>query len=318
MESGPTTTADCWYLTGPTAVGKSAVAVELARRLGAEILSLDSMAVYRGLDIGTAKPTPAEQGGVPHHLIDLVDPDQEYTLAQYVEAAERAAREIAARGAVPLFVGGTPLYLKALLRGLFTGPPADWSLRRELQALSRAEGPEHLHAQLAAVDPRSAARLHPRDERRVIRALEVWEKTGRSISDLQQQFDLARPAAECRVFVLTRPKDELAERIDQRVEAMFAQGLVDEVRQLAAQPRGLSRTASQALGYREVLEHLAGKRDLSATVELVKLRTRQFAKRQMTWFRSLSECRVVSVAGGGNSAEIVDLVQTMSVEKDRQ
>ena len=318
MESGPTTTADCWYLTGPTAVGKSAVAVELARRLGAEILSLDSMAVYRGLDIGTAKPTPAEQGGVPHHLIDLVDPDQEYTLAQYVEAAERAAREIAARGAVPLFVGGTPLYLKALLRGLFTGPPADWSLRRELQALSRAEGPEHLHAQLAAVDPRSAARLHPRDERRVIRALEVWEKTGRSISDLQQQFDRARPAAECRVFVLTRPKEDLAERIDQRVEAMFAQGLVDEVRQLAAQPRGLSRTASQALGYREVLEHLAGKRDLSATVELVKLRTRQFAKRQMTWFRSLSECRVVSVAGGGNSAEIVDLVQTMSVEKDRQ
>lgn len=318
MESGPTPTANCWYLSGPTAVGKSAVAVELARRLGAEILSLDSMAVYRGLDIGTAKPTPAEQGGVPHHLIDLVDPDQDYTLAQYVEAAQRAAREIEARGAVALFVGGTPLYLKALLRGIFTGPPADWSLRRELQALSRAEGPEHLHGRLAAVDPRSAARLHPRDERRVIRALEVWEKTGRSISDLQQQFDRARPAAECRVFVLTRPKEDLAERIDQRVEAMFAQGLVDEVRQLAAQPRGLSRTASQALGYREVLEHLAGKRDLSATVELVKLRTRQFAKRQMTWFRSLSECRVLSAAGGGNSAEIVDLVQTMAVNADRQ
>jgi tRNA dimethylallyltransferase len=245
-------------------------------------------------------------------LIDLVDPDQDYTLAQYVEAAERATREIQGRGGVPLFAGGTPLYLKALLRGIFTGPPADWDLRRELQALSRAEGPEHLHARLAAVDPRTAARLHPRDERRVIRALEVWEKTGRSISDLQQQFDRARPAAECRVFVLTRPKEELAERIEQRVEAMFALGLVDEVRQLAAQPRGLSRTASQAVGYREVLEHLAGERDLGATVELVKLRTRQFAKRQMTWFRSLSECRTVSVGGGQNPAEIPDLIQAIA------
>lgn len=318
MDASPTPTANCWYLTGATAVGKSTVALELAGRLGAEILSLDSMAVYRGLDIGTAKPSAAEQGRVPHHLIDLVEPDQDYTLAQYVDAAERATREIVGRGAVPLFVGGTPLYLKALLRGIFSGPPADWDLRRELQAFAKDEGPERLHARLAKVDSRTAARLHPRDERRVIRALEVWEKTGQSISDLQQQFDRARPAAACRVFVLSRPRDELVKRIDARVEAMFAEGLVDEVRTLLARPLAFSRTASQAVGYREVLELLADERDLPATVELVKLRTRQFAKRQMTWFRSLSECRTVSVGGDENPAEIASMVQTMAAREPRK
>ncbi len=278
--------------------------MELASIVGAEIISLDSMALYRGMDIGTAKPTPAEREAVAHHLIDVVDPHEDYSLARYVDAAHQAAEQIASRGRVPLFVGGTPLYLKSLLRGIFSGPPADWDLRRKFQAVAEGEGPEHLHARLLEVDPRSAARLHPRDMRRVIRALEVWEKTGQSITDLQAQFDRARPAEQCRVFVLDWPRSELVRRIDARVDAMFATGLVDEVNGLVARPRSLGRTAAQAVGYREVIEHLQGLRGLEATIERVKLRTRQFAKRQMTWFRSLSECHFVSIDGSTDVRQI--------------
>ncbi len=304
----PINVADCWYLTGPTASGKTAVGLELARRLGAEIVSLDSMAIYRGMDIGTAKPTAAERQAVPHHLLDVVEPHEEYSLAQYVDAAQAVAEAIAARGRVPLFVGGTPLYLKALLRGIFSGPPADWPLRRRLQEVGRQQGAEALHARLAAVDPLSAGRLHPRDQRRVIRALEVWEQTGQSISQLQQQFELARPAAACRVFVLDWPRAELVRRIDERVEAMFAAGLVDEVRALVAGPHPPGRTASQAVGYRELIAHLAGELNLSEAKELVKLRTRQFAKRQGTWFRSLSECRRMPVSSTQGTYELAALI----------
>lgn len=285
------TPADCWFLTGPTASGKTTLGLELARRLNAEIVSLDSMALYRGMNIGTAKPTAAEQAAVPHHLIDVIHPHEEYSVAQYVAAVEHAVSEIAARGRVPLFVGGTPLYLKALLRGIFAGPPADWDLRNRLQELADREGDESLHRRLAEVDPASARRLHARDRRRVIRALEVFEKTGESITDLQRQFERARPAEACRVFMLEWPREQLVQRIDLRVESMFAAGLVDEARQLLASPTPPGRTASQAVGYREMFEHLRGDRDLSVTIDLVKLRTRQFAKRQMTWFRSLSEVR---------------------------
>jgi len=284
-----------WFLTGPTAAGKTSVALELAGLLNAEIVSLDSMALYRGMDIGTAKPSAPERAAVPHHLVNILEPSEEYSLAQYVAAANEAVDDILSRGRVPLFVGGTPLYLKALLRGIFEGPPADRELRDKLEAQAASEGPLVLHQRLAEIDPASAARLHPHDTRRIIRALEVWEKTGQSISALQQQFDVARPASACHVFVLHWPREELVKRIDRRVDAMFADGLVDEVRGLLATGQPLGQTASQAVGYREVLEHLAGERDLPATIELVKLRTRQFAKRQMTWFRSLSECRHLHV-----------------------
>jgi len=287
--------ADSWFLVGPTAAGKTAVGLELARRIDAEIISLDSMAVYRGLDIGTAKPTPAERAAAPHHLIDLVEPDQEFSLAQYVSAAEQSTAEIKAHGRQVLFVGGTPLYLKSLLRGIFAGPAADWPLRRRLEAEAHRQGPQWLHQRLAAVDPQAAARLHPRDARRLIRALEVFEKTGRPISELQQQFDRARPAEQCRVFVLDWPREIICARIDARVDAMFAAGLVRETEELLARPIQLSQSARQALGYREVLEHLTGQRTLAETIDLVKLRTRQFAKRQLTWFRSLSECRWITL-----------------------
>ena len=299
---------DFWYLTGPTASGKTAVGIELARLLGAEIVSLDSMAVYRGMDIGTAKPTSGERAAVPHHLIDIVEPSDDFSVAQYREAALSTAEAIQRRGHEVLFVGGTPLYLKAMLRGIFEGPPADWSLRRRLMDEARAD-PTELHRRLQSVDPAAAARLHPNDTRRLIRAIEVHETTGTPISALQRQFEIGRPADECRVFALEWPRETLRERIDRRVDAMFAAGLVDETRRLLHAEKPLGRTARQAVGYREVIEHLAGKLDLPATIELVKLRTRQFAKRQLTWFRSLSECRNVLVAEPFEARQIAQQIR---------
>lgn len=284
-------TADCIFITGPTASGKTAVGVALAKMLGAEVISMDSMALYRGMNVGTAKPSPEEQAGVPHHLLDVIKPEDDFSVAQYVEAAETVVSGLRERNVLPLFVGGTPLYLKALLRGLFEGPPADWEWRKRLSAEAENHEPRWLHAKLMAVDAPSAKRLHPNDARRLIRALEVYEKTGQPISRWQQQFDRGRPAAECSVYWLDRPPEVLAARIEHRVDEMFANGLVDEVLQLTQQGRTLSHTATQALGYREVLEHMAAGPALPETMELVKTHTRQFAKRQRTWFRGLSECR---------------------------
>ncbi len=297
-----------WFLSGPTASGKSAVGVALARRIDAEIVSLDSMALYRGMDIGTAKPTADQCRSVPHHLIDVLEPHEEFSLAQYVAAAGHSAAEIARRGRQALFVGGTPLYLKGLLRGIFQGPPADWELRHRLAESARQRGGEWLHHLVTEIDPAAAARLHPNDLRRLIRAIEVFQKTGRPISELQQQFDVGRPAAECRVFVLDWPKRELHARIERRVDGMFAAGLVDEVQRLLEGPKPLSKTARQAVGYREVIEHLAGHRDLAGTIELVKRHTRQLAKRQSTWFRSLSECRFVPVSDAFGADEIAQQI----------
>jgi tRNA dimethylallyltransferase len=297
---------NCWFLTGPTAAGKSAVGVELARRIGAEIVSMDSMALYRGMDIGTAKPTADQRQAVPHHLIDILDPHEEFSLAQYVEAARQCVEDIEHRNRQVLFVGGTPLYLKALLRGIFRGPPADEAFRRQWLDESRLQRPDWLHEQLKKVDPAAAAKLHPNDAKRLLRALEVFHKTGTPISQLQRQFDRGRPAEACRAFVLDWPRPELHRRIEKRVEDMFAQGLVEEVKNLLPSPLGrgaggescspikiLSKTARQAVGYNEVIEHLEGWAGLPATVEAVKLHTRQLAKRQTTWFRSLSECRFI-------------------------
>ncbi len=295
---------DCWFLTGPTAAGKTGVGIELARLLGAEIVSMDSMALYRGMDVGTAKPTPQQRSAVPHHLVDLIEPHQQYSLAEYLEAAHDCIRRIKAHGRQVLFVGGTPLYLKALLRGVFQGPPADWDFRQQLRQQAQQHGPESLHRRLAQLDPVAARRLHPRDTRRVIRALEVYEKTGQPISQLQQQFHVGRPAEVCRVFVLGWPREVLHARIERRVEQMFAAGLVDEVRGLLVRPLPLSRTARQAVGYREVIEHLRGRRGLPETVDLVKLHTRQLAKRQGTWFRGLSECRTVFMSAQSMASDI--------------
>jgi len=303
---------DCWYLTGPTASGKTPISIALAGALGAEIVSLDSMALYRGMNIGTAKPPAAEQRRMPHHLIDIIEPEEEFSVARYVEAAVERVQDIRSRGKEALFVGGTPLYLKALLRGIFEGPEADWEFRREVEDELQRVGSRALHERLEQVDPLSAARLHPNDTRRIIRALEVYTLTGQPISHLQMQFEEGQAAEECRVFVLKRRVSELHERIDRRVEAMFAAGLVEEVRGLLEQGRELSRTARQAVGYREVLEHLDGAYELQETIERVKVRTRRFAKRQRTWFRSLSECRFVPIAGDPPPGEVAETILQMA------
>ncbi len=282
-----------WFLTGPTASGKTAVGLELAELLSAEIISLDSMALYRHLDVGTAKPTPAEQARVRHHLLDLVEPNEEFSLSQYVAAAHAAVAEIRGRGRQPLFVGGTPLYLKSLLRGVSQGPPPDWEFRAQVEAEVARIGPEALHARLAQVDPVAAAKLHVRDQRRIVRALEVYKLTGQPLSHQQTQFDEPRRNSGNRVFTLAWPRAELHQRIDARVDRMFAAGLVEETRGIMARYGSLSRTATQAVGYREVIELLEGKASLAETIERVQQHTRQFAKRQETWFKSLSECQSV-------------------------
>jgi tRNA dimethylallyltransferase len=296
---------DAWYLVGPTASGKSEVGLLLARSLDAEILSLDSMAVYRGMDIGTAKPSPEQRRQIPHHLIDLVEPTEDFSIASYLQEAHRCVRQIRSAGKVALFVGGTPLYLKALLRGLFIGPAPDWELRQRLLAEASGQPPEYLHRRLAEVDPPAAARLHPHDTRRIVRALEVFLKTGQPISRLQRQFEQGRPAELCRVYVLWRSREDLRQRIRRRVAEMFRLGLIEEVQQLLHRYGKLSRTAAQALGYREVLEYLAGRYSREETEERIFRHTWQFARRQMMWFRSLSECRLVPVAPGDCPPEIV-------------
>ncbi len=287
--------ASALILTGPTACGKSALALDLAERVGGEIVALDSMTVYRGMDVGTAKPTAAERARVSHHLIDVLDPWESLTVAWWLARAEVACTDITARGKRPIFVGGTPFYLKALLHGLFDGPPADPELRRALEAEAARDGPAALHARLAGIDAKSAARLHPNDVRRVVRALEVYTLTGKPISDWQQTWDTpgfaganAQPPAPIPAAVLTLPREELYDRINGRVDAMLAAGWLDEVRGLCALPHPLSREARQALGYRELLEYLEAGGDWNETVELIRTHTRQFAKRQLTWFRHLS------------------------------
>jgi tRNA dimethylallyltransferase len=296
-------THDCWFLTGATAVGKSQVGLALARRIGAEIISLDSMAIYRGMDIGTAKPTPEEQAQVPHHLIDIVDPSEEFSIERYLEAAHAAIAEIRSRNREVLFVGGTPLYLKALLRGMSSGPPADWQMRDEIAAEVAEVGNDALYERLEQLDPLAASQIHPHDTRRLIRAIEVFRTTGSPISHEQLHFDRGTPADDCRVFVLRRPREEQHARINERVEQMFVRGLIAEVEQLTAGGKQLGRTASQAVGYQEVIEHLAGG-DYDTMVAKIKTRTRRFAKRQGTWFRSLCECRFVDITGDIDADEV--------------
>lgn len=263
---------------------------------------MDSMTLYRGLNIGTAKPTSAEQARVPHHLIDVLEPSQAGNVAWWLDRAAEACDTIRQRGHRPLFVGGTPFYLKALLCGLFDAPPTDPVLRRRLEQEAEEVGPLLFHERLRSVDPKSANRLHPNDVRRVVRAHEVWELTGRPLSDFQQTWDgptfgntpeSVAPRPLC--CVLEWPREELYRRIETRVDAMLDAGWLDEVRRLREQQPPIGPEAAQALGYRELFAFLENPQsDWAATVQTIKTRTRQFAKRQLTWFRSLPDC--VSVA----------------------
>ncbi|HVJ66633.1 MAG TPA: tRNA (adenosine(37)-N6)-dimethylallyltransferase MiaA [Caulifigura sp.] len=301
----------CWFLAGATACGKTATGIELAQRLNAEVLSLDSMAIYRGMDIGTAKPTREEQGTVRHHLIDFLEPSVDFSVAEYLTAAQSVCETLLSRGKTPLFVGGTGLYLRSLLRGVFEGPSKDLEIRARLERIVAEHSPEALHARLAEVDAVTAARLHAQDVRRVVRALEVFELTGVPASAQLAEGPLPEAERPTRVFWLAPPRSWLHERINRRVDRMFAAGLVDEVRGLVASPGGLGRTASQALGYKEVVDHLNGELTLAQCVTQVKARTRQFAKRQETWFRNLVEAKPVAMSGGETPKELAERVMAM-------
>ena len=280
----PELAADCWFLSGPTASGKSALGVRLARELGAEIVSVDSMAVYRSLDVGTAKPTGEQRQAVPHHLIDVVSPAEPYSVARWLADAAAAVAACRRRGRQILFVGGTPLYLRALRDGLAPLPADDPAFRRSLLEAIDANGSAALHARLATIDPAAAARIHPNDVKRIVRALEVAHVTGRPLSEA---FAPAPdPVFETRMMIVDRPRRLLADRIDRRVDRMFAAGLVDEVRHAETALGGLGPTARQAAGYAECLDLLAGRLPLAEAIRLTKQRTRQLAKRQLTWLRS--------------------------------
>ncbi len=282
-------------LLGCTASGKSAVCLELARRLGAEILSIDSMQVYRRMNIGTAKPTPAELGAVRHHLIDVAEPAESYSVARYVEAADRAIADIGARGGRVLAQAGTPLYLMGLLYGMFEGPPADEGFRGELRERARREGSAALHAELAGVDPRGAERIHPNDYKRIERGLEVWRLTGRPLSEQQQQWSAPEMRYPVQIVGMRRSKEDNSRRINARVKAMIEDGLVEEVEALLAEPAGLGEQADQALGYAQIIGHLRGEGSLEDAVEEIKIQTRRLAKHQRTWFRKFTTGRWLEV-----------------------
>ena len=318
------------FLVGPTASGKSAVALAVAEQLGGEIISVDSMQVYRGLDIGTAKPTAEERARVPHHLIDAVDLIEPFDAAKFVELARKAEQGIRARGRVPIFCGGTGLYLKAYLEGLGDAPPADAALREELETTRLAD----LLRELEKRDPATFARIDKQNPRRVIRAVEVIRLTGKPFSEQRADWQLPRSSrgneahssrsalhtphsaidqslltsAATRIWGLQRNPADLCARTDARVDDMFARGLVEETRSLLRRGLEQNKTALQALGYRQVVEHLRGQLSLEEAIELVKVKTRQFAKRQMTWFRRQLAVRWLSVEVESEAAIIAEAI----------
>ena len=298
-------------IVGPTAAGKSELALRLAEHLPVEILSADSAQVYRGLDIGTAKPTPAERARVPHHLIDLIDPDQRFSVAAFQREADRIAAEVAARGRLPVLVGGTGLYVRAVVER-FTFPPLepDPELRARLQRRARDEGSEALHRQLQRVDPDAAARIHPRDARRIVRALEVYELTGTPISVLQRAARDASPYRATVVGLHVR-RDRLYRRIGRRTDHQIASGWAAEVRGLLAR-YGEGAPALGILGYRELLRYVAGGAPLDRVVYEIKRNTRHYARRQLTWLRRERVDARLDVTGGITPEHVRWLVDTVA------
>jgi len=289
-----------------TAGGKTAVSLELADRLNAEILCIDSMQIYRRMNIGTAKPTPAELARAPHHMIDVAEPSEAFSAARFVEMADRAIAEITSRGRSVLALAGTPLYLMALMYGMFDGPSADESLRSALRDRARREGTPALHAELVKVDPEASQRIHPNDYKRIERALEVWQVTGRPLSEQQQQWSAEAMRYPATIVGIRRQKEDNSRRINARVKAMIEAGLVDEVRSLLSEPPGLGEQARQALGYAQIIAHLQGKLSLEEAVEQIKIQTRRLAKHQRTWFRKFTSTRWVDIEEGMAAPLIAD------------
>jgi tRNA dimethylallyltransferase len=290
-----------WFLVGPTAVGKSEIALELAARLNAEIITADSMQIYRGMDIGTAKPTKLQQAKVRHHLLDVVNVDETYDVARYRADALRAAQDIQKRGKRVLVVGGSGMYVRALRLGLFEGGERSPDIREKWLSIGEKKGMTYLHHILERVDPASAGRIPPTDTRRVVRALEHFEITGKPISAMQTQW--AKVSIADVVVGLDRPRKTLHERCNARVLEMLDQGFLKEVKGLMGRLEK-SPTASQAVGYKEALAHLQGKISKDEMVELIQSHTRQLAKRQLTWFRREHNLKWINIEDGQPTSNI--------------
>jgi tRNA dimethylallyltransferase len=272
------------FIVGPTAVGKTRVSLRLAKRLGAEIISCDSMQVYKGMPVLSQAPSAGERKKIRHHLVGCLDPRREYSVAVFRKTASSLIKSIIKRKKMPIVVGGSGLYVKALIDGLFPSPQADMGFRRSMQAFASRYGSKRLHAKLIKIDPATAAAIHPNDIRRVIRALEVHRSTGRTMTELKSRTKGLKDHYDIRIFGLDKPREKLYRDIDARVDRMFELGLMREVKRLKT--KRLSKTAGAALGIKEVSGYLEGECDLAAAVSLLKMNTRRFAKRQLTWFRA--------------------------------
>ncbi len=273
-------------ILGVTASGKGRLAFDLAQSLGAEIISIDSMKVYRRMDIGTAKPPQEVRQRIKYHLIDIVEPSDSFSVGAFREAALEAMKQIKSRNMPVIAVGGTALYIKAMLYGLFEGPGTDQQIRAELKARAEAEGLAELHRELTKIDPIAAERINPNDSKRIIRALEVHQLTGKPISSLQKQWDRGDAKHDWTIIGLRREKTEESKRINSRVKKMVDAGFVDEVKALLAEEKPLSRQARCAIGYAEIIEYLNGKIEMEEATELIKKNTRRLAKNQRTWFKT--------------------------------
>jgi tRNA dimethylallyltransferase len=305
-------------ILGPTATGKSALGMMLARRFDGEVVSCDSTAVYRGFDIGTDKVPPAARQGVPHHLIDVADPMEEYSAAQYAREAATAIRDITARGRLPILVGGTGLYYRALTRGFFPGPSRDEALRARLERIADRRGVERLHGLLGRIDRESAIRIQSRDRKRLIRALEVYVLTGRPLTAHFADTQSPLPDYDVRAFALQIPADMTAVRVAARVRAQFEQGLLDEIRGILAS--GIPETAHPFTGlvYRQALEHLHGVRDEAATRELIIRENRKYSRRQLIWFRKEPNLQWIHAAGEREETqeEVARVLAAMEIRRD--
>ena len=286
---------DLLIIVGPTAVGKTELSLSLAEEINAEIISADSMQVYKGMDIGTAKPTK-ERARVPHHMIDIENPRYEFSVGDWLRRAEEVIEDIKRRGKVPLVVGGTGLYVRALTEGIFEGPAADWGLREELLERERIS-PGSLYVELQRVDSVSATKIHPSDVRRTVRALEVFQKEGEPISAIHKGHQAEAKRRPARIVGLRRARPELYKRIETRVDSMMAGGFLEEV--IALKERGCTRgmVSMQALGYKQLMAYLDGEVTLDEAVRLIKRDTKRYAKRQFTWFNADKSVRWVDLDG---------------------
>ncbi|OEU74433.1 MAG: tRNA (adenosine(37)-N6)-dimethylallyltransferase MiaA [Desulfuromonadales bacterium C00003093] len=276
-------------ICGPTALGKTAVALELARVFNGEIIGADSMQIYRYMDIGTAKPTPYEQASIPHHMIDIVDPDESFSAMQYAKMAHEEIMKLHAQGITPFVVGGTGFYIKALVHGLFMARPVDTDIRMRLKEEAAVHGAVSLHKRLSKCDPDAAERIHPNDTYRIIRALEIYETTGKSISKYHSEHGFADRQLKVLKIGLHINRNLLYDRINRRVDAMIEAGLVDEVKGLLGMGYSENLKSMQSIGYRHMVDFIKGRLSWDETLRTLKRDTRRYAKRQMTWFRSDSE-----------------------------